>query len=252
VRTLFVECDSSRNSHIAACSEPFQHLDSSCLSRYPSSPRKNFKEITTPLLLKRLFPYALAVCFALGIYPLSAAAQTEEIRPRQLAQTNKSLNLTPLDAEPVIISLASPEDINRAKSFNRKSGVNVQFQQLITAAIDDRLGAPYSWGATGPSAFDCSGFVWSTFHSAGIDFERGSARTLWSRFTAPAPEEQYKFGNLVFFSNLAHVGIVVDEKGFYHASRHHGVVYSPFNEYWTSRIDGFRKVPATVLSTTVD
>ena len=204
------------------------------------------------MLLKRLFPYALAVCFALGIYPLSAAAQTEEIRPRQLAQTNKSLNLTPLDAEPVIISLASPEDINRAKSFNRKSGVNVQFQQLITAAIDDRLGAPYSWGATGPSAFDCSGFVWSTFHSAGIDFERGSARTLWSRFTAPAPEEQYKFGNLVFFSNLAHVGIVVDEKGFYHASRHHGVVYSPFNEYWTSRIDGFRKVPSAVLSTTVD
>jgi len=204
------------------------------------------------LLLKKLFPYALAVCFALGIYPLSSTAQTEEMRPRQVAQTNESLNLTPLDAEPVIISLASPEDINRAKSFNSKSGVNLQFEQLITAAIDDRLGARYSWGATGPSAFDCSGFVWSTFHSAGIDFERGSARTLWSRFTAPAAEEQYKFGNLVFFSNLAHVGIVVDEKGFYHASRHHGVVYSPFNDYWTSRIDGFRKVPAVVLSTTVD
>ena len=202
--------------------------------------------------MKKLFPYALAVCFALGIYPLTSTAQTEEMRPRQVAQANESLNLTPLDAEPVIISLASPEDINRAKSFTSKSGVNLQFQQLITAAIDDRLGARYSWGAAGPSAFDCSGFVWSTFHSAGIDFERGSARTLWSRFTAPAAEEQYKFGNLVFFSNLAHVGIVVDEKGFYHASRHHGVVYSPFNEYWTSRIDGFRKVPAAVLSTTVD
>jgi cell wall-associated NlpC family hydrolase len=202
--------------------------------------------------LKKLFPYALAVCFALGIYPLSSVAQTEEIRPRQVAQTNESLNLTPLDAEPVIISLASTEDINRAKSFAAKSGVNLPFQQLITAAIDDRLGARYSWGATGPSTFDCSGFVWSTFHSAGIDFERGSARTLWSRFTAPASEEQYKFGNLVFFNNLAHVGIVADEKGFYHASRHHGVVYSPFNEYWTSRIDGFRKVPAAVQSTTVD
>jgi cell wall-associated NlpC family hydrolase len=204
------------------------------------------------LLLKKLFPYALAVCFALGIYPLTSTAQTEEMRPRQVAQANESLNLSPLDAEPVIISLASTEDINRAKSFTSKSGVNLQFQQLITAAIDDRLGARYSWGATGPSAFDCSGFVWSTFHSAGIDFERGSARTLWSRFTAPAPEEKYKFGNLVFFSNLAHVGIVVDDQGFYHASRHHGVVYSPFNEYWTSRIDGFRKVPAAVLSTTVD
>jgi peptidoglycan endopeptidase LytE len=203
------------------------------------------------LLLKKLFPYALAVCFALGIYPLSSVAQTEEIRPRQVAQTNESLNLTPLDAEPVIISLASTEDINRAKSFAAKNGVYLPFQQLITAAIDDRLGARYSWGATGPSTFDCSGFVWSTFHSAGIDFERGSARTLWSRFTAPAPDEEYKFGNLVFFNNLAHVGIVADEKGFYHASRHHGVVYSPFNEYWTSRIDGFRQVPAAVQSTSV-
>ena len=207
--------------------------------------------------LKKLFPHALAICFAICLYPLSASAQTEETRPRQVAQTDKSLNLTPLDEEkadedPVIISLASPEDIHRAKSFTVKGGVNLQFQQLITAAIDDRLGAPYSWGATGPSAFDCSGFVWSTFHSAGIDFERGSARTLWSRFTAPAPDEQYKFGNLVFFSNLAHVGIVADEKGFYHASRHHGVVYSPFNEYWLSRIDGFRKVPVTVQPTNVD
>lgn len=207
--------------------------------------------------LKNLFPYALAVCFALGIYPLSAAAQIEK-GARQLTQANKSLNITPPEAEAaenvdaVLISLASPEDINRAKSFTVKSVVNPQFQQLITAAIDDRLGARYSWGATGPSAFDCSGFVWSTFHSVGIDFERGSARTLWSRFTAPAPEEQFKFGNLVFFSNLAHVGIVADEKGFYHASRHHGVVYSPFNEYWLSRIDGFRKVPAATQPNVVD
>ena len=100
--------------------------------------------------------------------------------------------------------------------------------------------------ATGPSSFDCSGFVWSIYQSAGLGFERASARTLWSRFAAPDPEEQYKFGTLVFFSNLAHVGIVADEKGFYHASRHHGVVYSPFNEYWLKRIDGFRKVPVTV------
>ncbi len=196
------------------------------------------------MLLKKLFPQALALCFVLGIYSQSANAQSEEIRARQVAQTIPSLNQTPLDEdEPVLISEASLEDINRAKSFVAKSGVTLPFQQMITAAIDDRLGSPYRWGATGPSAFDCSGFVLSTFRSAGIDFERSSARTLWSRFNAPAPEEQYKFGTLVFFSNLAHIGIVADEKGFYHASRHHGVVYSPFSEYWTKRIDGFRTVP---------
>jgi cell wall-associated NlpC family hydrolase len=206
------------------------------------------------LPFKKLFPYALAACFALGIFPFSAAAQTGETRERQVKHTTESYDLSALDNDPVIVSLASAEDIKASRpaiSSPAKSGSNLQFQQLMTAAIDQRLGSPYRWGSEGPGAFDCSGFVWSTFQSAGIDFERGSARTLWARFTPPAPEEQYKFGTLVFFSNLAHVGIVADEHGFYHASRHHGVVYSPFNEYWLARVDGFRKVPmATPLTTT--
>ena len=195
------------------------------------------------MLLRKKFPYALAACFALSMFALTAAAQTGETRQRQVSQVTQSHNLSALDNDPVIVSLASVEEINESKPLMTKSGGTLQFREMITAAIDDRLGARYRWGAAGPSAFDCSGFVWSTFQSAGIDFERSSARTLWARFTAPAPEEQYKFGTLVFFSNLAHVGIVADEHGFYHASRHHGVVYSPFNDYWLSRVDGFRKVP---------
>ncbi len=150
-----------------------------------------------------------------------------------------------MEKEPVIISLASAEDIKASKPLVSRTG-GLQYQQLLSSAIEVRLGSPYRWGATGPSSFDCSGFVWSIYQSAGLGFERASARTLWSRFAAPDPEEQYKFGTLVFFSNLAHVGIVADENGFYHASRHHGVVYSPFNEYWLKRVDGFRKVPVTV------
>jgi cell wall-associated NlpC family hydrolase len=196
------------------------------------------------LSFTKLFPCALAACFAL-VLPLSAAAQTSDIRTQLAAKTIETPGpfAVTVDDEPVIISLASAADIKAAMPLTAKPVGGRQFQQLITAAIDERLGSPYRWGATGPSAFDCSGFVWSIFQAAGIDFERGSARTLWARFTAPAPEEQYKFGTLVFFSNLAHVGVVADEHGFYHASRHHGVVYSPFNDYWLSRIDGFRRVP---------
>jgi hypothetical protein len=175
-------------------------------------------------------------------------AQSGEIRQRQVTHTSVSVNnnLPILVNDPMIVSLASEEDIKASKPLTTKGEGGLQLHDLIAAAIDDRLGARYSWGATGPSAFDCSGFVWSTFKSAGIDFERGSARTLWARFVAPSPEERFKFGTLVFFSNLAHVGIVADEHGFYHASRHHGVVYSPFNDYWLSRIDGFRKVPVPI------
>jgi cell wall-associated NlpC family hydrolase len=203
------------------------------------------------LLFRKLFPYALAACFALGLFPQSTAAQTEETRPRQLAQSTASLNLSTLDADPVIISLASEEDIKLANSAAGSEGP-LQFRQLITAAIDQRLGTRYAWGGSGPSGFDCSGFVWSTFRSAGIEFERASARTLWGRFAAPTEEEKFTFGTLVFFRNLTHIGIVADENGFYHASRRHGVVYSPFNEYWTSRIDGFRRVPMPAQPATAD
>ncbi|HEY5883823.1 MAG TPA: C40 family peptidase [Pyrinomonadaceae bacterium] len=190
---------------------------------------------------RKLFPYALALCFALSITE-NSLAQTEDTRPRNLTQTTASLVLSPLDAEEVIISLASEEDIKRANATSTTSG-RLEFRQLMTAAIDQRLGTRYLWGGTGLSGMDCSGFVWSTFRSAGIEFERSSARTLWGRFAEPTAEEKYKFGTLVFFSNLTHIGIVADEHGFYHASRRHGVVYSPFSDYWVSRIDGFRRVP---------
>ncbi|HKG97553.1 MAG TPA: NlpC/P60 family protein, partial [Pyrinomonadaceae bacterium] len=80
----------------------------------------------------------------------------------------------------------------------------------------------------------------------GINFERASARNLFARFQAPLVEEQFKFGTLVFFSGLTHVGVVADEHGFYHASRRQGVVYQEFNEYWLKHIDGFRRVPLSV------
>jgi cell wall-associated NlpC family hydrolase len=200
------------------------------------------------LFSKRLFPYALAACFTLGTIAQTAFAQNTATHLHQLTRASAISALPIADDDLIIISLASAEDIKA--STPATTSVGNRFRQLMTAAIDERLGAHYMWGATGPSAFDCSGFVWSIFKSAGVDFERGSARTLWSRFSAPAPQDQYKFGTLVFFSNLAHVGVVADEHGFYHASRHHGVVYSPFNDYWLSRIDGFRQVPMPVAVTT--
>ena len=201
------------------------------------------------MLLKNAFPCVLALCLAIGLTSQSSNAQTEETRQRQLAQVTPSLNISPIDAaDPVIVSLASEEDIKLAAPTTSKH--SSPLRQLMGAAIDQRLGARYSWGATGPGAFDCSGFVWSTFHSVGIDFERSSARTLWAKFSAPAENEKFAYGTLVFFSNLTHIGIVADENGFYHASRRHGVVYSPFNDYWKSRIDGFRRVPMPVPAAT--
>ena len=194
------------------------------------------------MTLRNWFPNTIAACLTLSMMSVAVVAQNGETRQRQIAPTDQALNEIAANDDPVVLSVASPADI-KAASLMTPRPASARFQQLMLAAIDQRLGARYSWGAEGPSAFDCSGFVWSTFQSVGVNFERGSARTLWSRFAAATPEEEVKFGTLVFFSNLRHIGIVADANGFYHASRHHGVVYSPFNDYWLARIDGFRRVP---------
>jgi hypothetical protein len=121
------------------------------------------------------------------------------------------------------------------------------FDKSLLTAIQSHLGAEYHFNTTGPEEFDCSGLVWRAFQDVGVNFQRGPARSYWATFEAPPTAEQFKFGTLVFFSNLSHVGIVVDDKGFYHSARHGGVMYSPFNEYWLSRIDGFRRVPVNPL-----
>lgn len=114
---------------------------------------------------------------------------------------------------------------------------------MILRGIQSRLGIPYLYGSSGPNRYDCSGFVWSVFRDAGIDFERSSARSLWAASVPVEGEDRYKFGTLVFFNGLGHMGIVADENGFYHASSSKGITYSSFKGYWGKRIVGFRRLP---------
>src|SRR5687768_6402207 len=206
------------------------------------------------MVLHKLIPRLLTLSFVIGIWSISALAQTPEARPRVIVNSTEFNDISCSPEELVTFSTASTEGPRTPKLpltlpalAESKSPGSVKYQPLLLAAIDERLGARYRWGATGPNRFDCSGFVWSIFQSVGITFERASARSLWTRFAPAAPEEQYKFGTLVFFSGLAHVGVVAVANGFYHASRRHGVIYSPFNEYWVKRIDGFRRVPLPAL-----
>lgn len=194
----------------------------------------------------------LVACFALGIWFTSAVAQT---RPRIAAAAADAQETSCSPDDFALVESKQTWEVKPKPTIDLTPLIDssttnfLNFQPALMAAIDQRLGARYSWGAEGPDRFDCSGFVWSIFNATGITFERGSARTLFSRFMPAAPDEQYKFGTLVFFSGLKHVGVVADEHGFYHASRRQGVIYSPFNEYWLKRIDGFRRVPLPAITT---
>jgi hypothetical protein len=55
--------------------------------------------------------------------------------------------------------------------------------------------------------------------------------------------EQWKFGTVVFFDDLKHVGIIENEKSFFHAQTSLGTNRSSMNLFWRSKIYGFRKLP---------
>jgi cell wall-associated NlpC family hydrolase len=202
--------------------------------------------------LRKLFPRVLIASLALAVLSSSAFAQT---RPRVTANGGDANEVSCSPDDFALVTAAVVSESKPAWESKPKPIIDVapspapsttgfiKFESLLMTAIDQRLGSPYRWGATGPNRFDCSGFVWSIYQATGINFERASARNLFVRFEPAPVEEQFKFGTLVFFSGLTHVGVVANEHGFYHASRHHGVVYQEFNEYWLKHIDGFRRVP---------
>lgn len=137
---------------------------------------------------------------------------------------------------------AAPTNASVANFYNANS--MLAFNQRLKFEMDSRLGIPYRYGSTSGRTYDCSGLVWSVFQAAGAKFLRSSARTYWNEFEPVSGDDRFKFGTIVFLNNLGHMGIVVDENGFYHASSSKGVTYSPFAGYWSKRVVGFRRIPA--------
>jgi cell wall-associated NlpC family hydrolase len=113
----------------------------------------------------------------------------------------------------------------------------------LKATIDRHLGKPYVWGASGLKSFDCSGFVWRVFNDNGIYIKRTTARKLYMSLPKATTEETWKFGNVVFFDNLKHCGIVCDRDSFYHAESSKGINHSQFRPYWKPKIVGIRQFP---------
>lgn len=160
---------------------------------------------------------------------------------KQTEQQNRNQPLVNKTAS----SISTADTSNNA---NLTAVSSLAVQKKMMSSIQSKYGLRYVYGSTGPNTYDCSGFVWSVFNDSGILFNRSSARTYWSQFEPVYGDDRYKFGTLVFFNRLGHVGIVADSGGFYHASSSKGITYSKFAGYWEKRIVGFRRVPVEYLT----
>jgi cell wall-associated NlpC family hydrolase len=114
----------------------------------------------------------------------------------------------------------------------------------LKIAIDRHLGKPYVWGATGLKSFDCSGFVWRVLNDSGIYLKRTTARKLYMALPKISTDSKWDFGNIVFFDDLRHCGIVHSRNTFYHAESSVGTTLSQFKPYWQKKIVAVRRLPA--------
>jgi cell wall-associated NlpC family hydrolase len=112
--------------------------------------------------------------------------------------------------------------------------------ERVQTVIQRHLGRPYVWGAAGMKSFDCSGFVWRILQDNGYFLKRTTARKLYISLPRVPHEERWRSGNIVFFSNLKHCGIVAGPQTFYHAQTSVGTNLSRFDPYWRPKICGVR------------
>ncbi len=205
--------------------------------------------------------FCKSLCLGVLLVFICSAAAFSQQRPRVVAsQTSESQPINPPPAQVYKRpTLTTPIIVQPAPSLVKKTGstqplnapINATFNknfytsgfsQKLLSSIQSKIGIPYRYGSTGPNSYDCSGFVWSVFNDAGFYFERSSAKTLWENSAPVEGDDRFKFGTLVFFNRLGHIGIVADAEGFYQASSSKGITYSKFEGYWEKRIVGFRQL----------
>lgn len=121
-------------------------------------------------------------------------------------------------------------------------------KEIVEEALDWE-GTPYRYaGYTKGEGTDCSGMVLSVYLDiAGIKLPRNSAKQ--AEFCKHINSSNVEPGDLVFFatgkdpSRVSHVGIMIDEDRFIHASTSKGVVISNVSApYYQRTFKGFGRV----------
>lgn len=160
----------------------------------------------------------------------------------------------------LVISLSSCHSKKKIQNDFNKAEIEVVKSELKTMKggtekkiIEEALswlGTPYRYGGSEKGkGTDCSGMVWMIFKNiADIKLPRNSAQQ--ADFCKKLKKSGVKPGDLVFFatgkdaSKISHVGIMLDNERFIHASTSKGVVISEVSTpYYQRTFKKYGRVP---------
>lgn len=186
-----------------------------------------------------------AACVAFGFAAIFTAT-AQDLMPEALPKHTPA-EAKIKEADPVKEVTTAVQPTSTATDYNAAFGENV-----VRTALQ-YLGTRYSSGASGPTAFDCSGFTSFVYRKEDVPILR-SSRSQFTQGTPVASIADLKKGDLVFFGgrggsrSVGHVGIVVDVDpsgsnfSFVHAASG-GVKISDSKEpYYSRRYIGARRI----------
>lgn len=165
----------------------------------------------------------------------NAISQLRSIRDNQLKsptvieEVNNYIESAKIKVEDLQAQEAAQNiSANRGPTYSGSSSEIVNYAYQF-------IGTEYVYGATGPNAFDCSGFTSYVYlNAAGIDI----TRTTYSQLGVgtPVSYDELQPGDLVFTYGQDHVGIYVGNGQYIHAPQPgEGVKVSPVTSFYAGR-----------------
>lgn len=171
-------------------------------------------------LVGALLTIMVASSFSLMNRSEKVKADTPEVKTSAVeikSTTFTTGNVIKVPAKAVVTTSKNSAS-KKSSNYNRGFGeisASTKGGQLASYALRF-VGYPYVWGATGPNAFDCSGFALYVYRHFGVGLARTAASQYYGNgysVSSLAP------GDLVFFySPISHVGIYIGGGKFVHAS----------------------------------
>ncbi|WP_318616793.1 C40 family peptidase [Sporosarcina sp. YIM B06819] len=131
-------------------------------------------------------------------------------------------------------------------SFISSNKVSAATPDEIATYAEKFYGAPYKFGGTTPSGFDCSGYIRYVFNNSDISLPRTSVDQF--KVGTTVSKDELEPGDLVFFENtykkgISHTGIYLGNDEFISA-KSRGVLKANLktDSYWAPKYAGARRV----------
>lgn len=141
-------------------------------------------------------------------------------------------------------SLSRGGNVNSSSSYYSAPAAYTGGSKIVSYAFEF-LGRPYVYGASGPRAFDCSGFTAYVYSAFGVYLPHYTVSQ--SQLGRAVSRGNLSPGDLVFFNTagyISHVGIYIGGGQFIHASSGSGriTVSSLSESYYAARYVCARRI----------